>query len=386
MVNRQKKAAERVVRAATATGNRRGTGRADENPLAEDLDHVLDHTRDLWEELRGGRIFITGGTGFFGCWLLESLLRANKELGLNAKAVVLTRDPGRFVKKAPHLAGNPAVRLLAGDVRTFRFPRGSFSHAIHAAVEADDAVCAGSPLEEMDVTVLGTRRVLDFARQAGLGKLLFTSTGAVYGRQPPDMARISEDFSGAPDPVDFQSRYAIAGEAKRAAESMCVLAARQFGLEVKIARCFSFIGPGLPLDSKFAAGNFLRDALAGGPIVINGDGTAVRSYLYAGDMAVWLWTILFRGVSGRPYNVGSEEEITIRDLAKAVGNCFDPPVTVRVMKRRRSGEPLERYIPSTARARIELGLSAMGDLPRGILKMKRWAAAVNKCNNRIIKK
>lgn len=383
-MNRQKKASERVMRAAVVTGSRRETGRAAGNPLAEDLDHVLDRTRDLWEELRGGRIFITGGTGFFGCWLLESLLWANRELGLKARAVVLTRDPGRFAKKAPHLAGDPAVRLHGGDVRTFRFPRGAFSHAIHAAVEADDSVCASNPLDEMDVTVLGTRRILDFARQAGVRKFLFTSSGAVYGRQPADVPRMLEDYTGAPDQVDTVSRYAIAGEAKRAAESMCVLAARMFGLEVKIARCFSFIGPGLPLDGKFAAGNFFRDALAVRPIIVKGDGTAVRSYLYAADLVVWLWTILFRGACGRPYNVGSEEEITIRELARAISGCFDPPVPVRVMKRRRPGVAVDRYVPSTTRAEMELGLAPGLDLSEAVARTA-IRLSVSTSQSRIVK-
>jgi len=88
------------------------------NPLAQDLDHVLAHTEGLWEELRGQRIFITGGTGFFGCWLLESFLWANDKLGLGASATVLTRNPDGFRKKAPHLAGqdraNPVAVILSG--------------------------------------------------------------------------------------------------------------------------------------------------------------------------------------------------------------------------------------------------------------------------------
>ena len=73
-----------------------------DNPLSADLDHVVEHLRPLREELRGARLFITGGTGFFGCWLLESFAWANEQLGLGAEAAVLTRNFEAFEKKAPH--------------------------------------------------------------------------------------------------------------------------------------------------------------------------------------------------------------------------------------------------------------------------------------------
>src|SRR5512137_1421794 len=103
------------------------------NPLFLDLDHILEHTRGLWDELRGERIFITGGTGFFGCWLLESLLWANDRLNLNCQATVLSRSPDGFQTKAPHLAGHKSVSVIQGDICTFGFPAGTFSHIIHAA-------------------------------------------------------------------------------------------------------------------------------------------------------------------------------------------------------------------------------------------------------------
>jgi len=96
-------------------------------PVASlDLDHILDHTLGLWEEMGGNRIFVTGATGFFGCWLIESLLAANDRLNLGVSAVVLTRSPEAFRRKAPHLAAHPGIQLLAGDVRTFAFPEGEF--------------------------------------------------------------------------------------------------------------------------------------------------------------------------------------------------------------------------------------------------------------------
>src|SRR5512143_1810314 len=120
------------------------------NPLKADLNHILDHTRDLWDELRGERIFITGGTGFFGRWLFESLLGANDRLGLGCKAAVLTRSPEACSAKAPHLAHADAVTLLRGDVRNFEFPEGSFSHVIHAATDASAKLNAENPLLMLD--------------------------------------------------------------------------------------------------------------------------------------------------------------------------------------------------------------------------------------------
>ena len=216
------------------------------NALADDLDHILAHTEGLWDELRGQRLFITGGTGFFGCWLLESLLWANDRLALGTSAVVLTRDPGAFRAKAPHLAGHPSIQLLEGDVAAFPFPSGHFSHVIHAATEASAQLNREQPLRMFDTIVEGTRHVLDFASQSGARKLLLTSSGAVCGRQPPDVTHVPEDYLGAPDPADPLSAY---GEGKRAAELLCALYARPGGLEAKIARCFAFVGPYLPLDA-----------------------------------------------------------------------------------------------------------------------------------------
>ncbi|MCX6996556.1 MAG: NAD(P)-dependent oxidoreductase [Kiritimatiellaeota bacterium] len=335
------------------------------NPLQADLDHILAQTEGLWEELRGSRLFITGGTGFFGCWLLESFAWANDKLGLNASALVLTRDPEAFRKKAPHLFANPGIRFLAGDVSTFDFPTGEFACVIHAATEANVQRCAEQPLLVFNTIVEGTRRTLDFAVQAGVKKLLLTSSGAVYGPQPPGMTHIPETYTGGPDPLNPQWAY---GEGKRAAEMLCALYARQHGLEPKIARCFAFVGPYLPRDAHFAIGNFIRDALRGGLIQVKGDGTPWRSYLYAADLAIWLWTILFRGTSGLPYNVGSEEAWPIAQWAELVAQGFTPCPAISIAKKAIAGSPSERYVPSIARAGVDLGLRPTVDLKTAIEK------------------
>jgi nucleoside-diphosphate-sugar epimerase len=332
-------------------------------PLAhEDLEHVLTHTSSLWEELRGQRLFITGGTGFFGGWLLETFARANDKLGLQASAVVLTRDPQSFAARMPHLAGRADITFVAGDVRNFSFPEGPFSHVIHAGTTSSAPV---APREMFDTIVDGTRRVLEFAVARQTRKLLFVSSGAVYGRQPSDLTHIPESFAGGPDTLAPASAY---GEGKRAAELLCVLHGQQYGCETKIARCFAFVGPHLPLDAHFAIGNFIRDGLRGGPILINGDGTPHRSYLYAADLAVWLWTILFRGQCGQAYNVGSEESLTIGETAVAVAEIFRPAPTVIISKKPGPGAAVQRYVPSTQRAQNELGLQTRITLKQAIEK------------------
>jgi nucleoside-diphosphate-sugar epimerase len=341
------------------------------NPLAADLDHVLAHTPEVWDGLRGARLFVTGGTGFFGCWLLESFAWACDRLGLDATATVLTRSPEAFRAKAPHLANHSAIRLHHGDVRSFEYPEGRFSHVIHAATEATPALCRERPLLVMDTIVDGARRTLDFAVTAGAKRYLLTSSGAVYGSQPPDVMRVPEGWAGAPGTTAGGSVY---GESKRMAELLCTLYAETHGLDCLIARCFAFVGPYLPLDAHFAIGNFIQDAVNGRAVQVNGDGTPYRSYLYAADLAVWLWTILVKGQSLRPYNVGSEVEVTVAETAEAVALALGSPDPVRIAGKAVAGAQAQRYIPSTARARNELQLRERIPLQESI---RRTAARVS---------
>jgi nucleoside-diphosphate-sugar epimerase len=333
---------------------------------AIDLDHVLEHTQGLWEELRGARLFVTGGTGFFGRWMLESFLRANDDLRLGAEAALLTRDPSAFASAAPLVAGHPAVKLLGGDVTSFEFPPIACTHVLHMATET---ALGGSRSASFDTASLGTARVLEFAAASGVQSLLLTSSGAVYGTQPPDCERLTEEFSGAPHPEDPSAGYA---HGKRAAEFLCSVAAAETNLRVKIARCFAFVGPLLPLDLNFAIGNFIRDAALQDRIEVAGDGTPRRSYLYAADLAIWLWTILVNGESGRPYNVGSEADLSIAELANLVADVLNPGIPVQIQGMPVTDAPPKRYVPSTARAAAELHLDTLVDLHDAVRRTAEW--------------
>src|ERR1039458_6518014 len=158
--------------------------------LAEDLNNILARTEPLWSDLRGGRILITGATGFFGCWLLESFAWANRRLDLHARAVALSRHPEALAEKTPHLLADPAISLHAADIRLGDFPHGQFSHVIHAAAEASAKLNSEAPAIMFDTIVDGTRLALQSSSASSAARFLFVSSGAVYGKQPAHLTHV----------------------------------------------------------------------------------------------------------------------------------------------------------------------------------------------------
>jgi dTDP-glucose 4,6-dehydratase len=323
----------------------------------------------LWEELRGGRLFITGGTGFFGKWLLETFVHANDQLGLNAEVVVLSRNERPFLRSMPHLRSAECLKFCRGDLRDFDFPEGEFSHVIHAAADASVELNEAAPLTMFDVIAKGTQRVLDFSRACDARRVLLVSSGAVYGRQPDGTPLVSEDYIGGPDPMSPAAAYA---EGKRVAELLAGIAHRSHQTHITIARCFAFVGPHLPLDRHFAIGNFLRDVLAGGPLIVRGDGKSRRSYMYAADLVVWLWTILHCGEACRPYNVGSDCTVSVLEAAHAVAALPEQPAAVRVEGNTSGNLAASNYVPAIERARRELGLKIESDFQTALARTYAW--------------
>lgn len=336
------------------------------NPLADDLNHILANTDTLWKNLRHQHIFLTGGTGFFGCWLLESLIWANEYLETDAKVTVLTRDQAAFSRKAPHLAGNPAVSLVQGDVLSLAPPQGDYPYIIHAASEVSARVNRENPLLVLDTLIHGTRRVLEMAKACRNRKLLFISSGAVYGPSAPTSGGFCEAHNGSPDSLQPSHVY---GLGKRLAEMLCSIYAHAHGFDCLIARCFGFLGPYMPTDGGSAIGQFIRDAKMHGCIKVRSKGEVVRSYLYAADLVIWLWHILLRGASCRAYNVGSDQGLSIAEMAGEVAACFKPAARIIIEGQPSTGiGAADHYVPSIERARSELQLQVWIPLRPAILK------------------
>lgn len=337
----------------------------------DDLVHVFNSVDILWENFRRERIFITGGTGFLGKWLLESLLYANQRLDLECQITVLSRNPMGFAENYPHLSDPEIVSFVTGDVRNYDYPEGQYKFIIHAAT---DVATHTMPIDLFFSCVDGTKRVLDFAHQAGCSNFLLVSSGAVYGCQPSDLAAIPENFMGAPDLLSTKSAY---GEGKRCAEWLTNTYGMEHNFNVSVARCFAFVGPHLPLDKHFAIGNFIHNALSDSSIFIQGDGTAIRSYLYAADLVTWLWTILLSGRSGETYNVGGDNPISISDLARLVNFIAGSQKDVKVMTPFDPSKRPDCYVPDIHKARTELGLKCLIPLDDAIRRTIQWLKVTN---------
>lgn len=335
--------------------------------LADDLASISASLASDWPKLAGKRIFMTGGTGFIGRWMLSALAKANRDLGIGARVDVLTRDPDAFALREPMLAAEQGFRFVRGDVLTLGSPDAPYDYVLHAATDASAHLNEHDPLRMFDTIVEGTRRALDFAVACRAQRFFFFSSGAVYGAQPWEITHVPETYVGAPDLTNHRSAY---GEGKRAAEMLCTIYARQHGLDIINARIFALLGPLLSLDIHFAAGNFIRDAMAGKTITVEGAGKAVRSYLYAGDLTAWLWAMLLRAPAGAIYNVGSEESVSIAELAERVASLLGAPA-VEILGREDPGWNPGRYVPSAQKIMNELGVVPTVGLDEAILRTAR---------------
>jgi len=326
--------------------------------VREETRRLFSNSLPYWHGLESARILMTGCSGLFGLWLLDLLRCANEELNLDIQAGVLTRHAGTFYSRYPHLQHMDGLTAIEGDIRSFVLGKFQPTHLIHGATtSAHETFNGESPLRKFDTLVDGTRHLFSLMPYGSIRAGLFLSSGAYYGKVTEGAVCIAESHAIAPLPQDLDSAL---GHAKRAAEFLCHANADELNIPLRVARCFSFSGAGLPLDLHYAVGDFVQQALNSQTVEVKGDGTAVRSYLHLGDLAIWLVALLSCPDRDKAMvvNVGSPKGLPIRQLAELV--CALSPRRPRVVVKGASdyavGNPVRSiYVPSTACA-LEYGL------------------------------
>lgn len=323
------------------------------------LDRALDATPAArWTGLQGAHLLITGATGFFGQWLQQALHR------LRQRGIDLT---AQCVSRQRQSTNAPGLTWLRGGVEDFaHLPiHPGTTHVLHMAASSDSRDYAQNPLKGAQVILDGTVGALALAQRSG-AHLHLVSSGAVYGARRLSMGPTQEAHitTGAPHPLERMSAY---GNAKRMAEALVACASADYC----ISRPFAFLGPGLPLDQHFAAGNFVRDAATGQSIIVQGDGTPVRSYMHPADLAAWLLALLASPLRGQAINIGSSQPVSIAALAAEIAAQAGGPVP-RIMGSPADGADPSAYWPDTTLAQSH-GLSLAIDRHSAIADMLQWA-------------
>jgi nucleoside-diphosphate-sugar epimerase len=318
-------------------------------------------------------LLVIGGSGFFGKSILDAFSRKLLNSWQVGKVIVMSRHVESLLDEAPSLVGEN-VELFSADITKTDFLPAA-DYVIHAAASTDLKDYLSRPEDERKNIQSGTYNYCDLAKKFHKNsKILYISSGAVYGKQPEKLDRLEESFvSESLDGMDLgKSDYAFA---KRDSEE-AILKLGFDGMSVSIARCFSFVGPWLPRDQHFAIGNFIGNILKKTPIEVKANHHVYRSYMYADDLVEWMMTIIDHASTQCPiYNVGSDQEVLLGDLAKNLAISYGGIAHVNKIK----SDKIDRYVPSIEKANGALGLGLKYDLDAAIKETLQ-----NICSKKII--
>lgn len=333
---------------------------------SDDLHHIANNILDIHADIRNKSFFITGGTGFFGKWLLESFVFLNKHYAAGMSLTVLSRNPESFRDAHAELVSEKGISLVKGDISDLTHIVGKYDYIIHAASDVPSSYKEKIPEDPIYKKILeGANSICQLAKSADTRRILYTSSGAAYGSLIAKLDKIDESSIGDEvfSPQDFY------GLAKRDSETHFI---ENAPCEVVVARCFSFSGPYLPLNGSYAFGNFIHDILNNRDINIKGDGAPLRSYLYASDLVIWLLQALVKGRNRNIYNIGSEEAISIRQLAEKMLCVTKSKNKIVLHGAADVNGRVSQYVPFTGKIRNELGVSQSISLGLAIEKTMKF--------------
>jgi len=343
--------------------------------IQEDLDQIINSLGEVFSALANKTILITGANGFLASYLVDTVLSLNKA-GLSekpARVIVLTRRPVEQNTRLIHRLGDPNLVFLNGDIaQPFEIPVG-IDYIIHAASSASPKDYFSRPIDTMNANTLGTKILLDYAVKNQLKGFLFISSGEVYGNPDVNHIPIKEDYFGNVNPIGPRSVYQ---EAKRFGETLCYAFWKSFGIPAKIIRCFHTYGPRMNFNDGRVIPDYMRKGFSGEDIELAEGGEFIRTYAYVSDAITAFWRVLLLGRNGEAYNVGSEEEIAIKDLAQLFARIFDNAMKVKIVKKVSLPNIIDapqKTTPDIRKLKQELNYAPkIYPLESGLRRLKNW--------------
>lgn len=316
------------------------------NPiLAEDVQQFAEHF-ELWEQLRGKTFLITGATGLIGSVMTKCLLELNRQKNLSIKVIAIVRSLEK------------AQKVFAEDVSQIKFYqlglaeigvstiREHVDYVVHLASPTASKYFVEHPVETLRTATEGTTAMLEYSKEAKVQAVVYASSLETYGSNQTD-AWIKEDFQGYVNPTEVRSSYGIG---KRVCECLCHAYAKEYGVNVMIARLTQTFGAGIAETDNRVFAQFARSAIKGDNIEMHTTGESAKPYCYTSDAVSAMLHLLLLGEKGEAYNIANKDSyISIRDMAYLVRNEFNSKIDVVITPKEGQG-----YAPET-KLRLDTG-------------------------------
>jgi nucleoside-diphosphate-sugar epimerase len=336
--------------------------------LESDLDEILLKLAPSWSAFRNSTILILGGSGFIGTWLVSAILNADRKLSLGIQIIVVSRDVSS-ARNRLNLTDINTVTFIEFDLMSdeaFIFPEADY--IIHAATPSIPATGSNEGFGKRNSTNEGVKRILKALQRNNFApKILYTSSGAVYGLSKGNTVQFKE--SDTSEPLCERTAY---GAVKLSSEKLLEEIAEDYSLLISNPRLFTFMGPHLSLNEHFAIGNFLQDGLSNRSIHVNGNPESIRSYMYPTDLVVWLIRILENPLS-QPLNVGSEKNLTMGELGAVISNMTSRKDLILL----NPAQEINCYWPSTLNTRKHYKVDETVSLEEGLRRWIHWLRIKN---------
>ncbi len=289
------------------------------NPiLKEDLNFITDSTIG-WRKLENCTVLVSGANGFLPHYLIETLFHLNDVKQSNIKILALVRNKEKSDQRFAHRQNRKDIQFLVQDIcEPVTYPD-KIDYVIHAASQASPLYYSKDPIGTQNANTIGTSNLLKLAKDKNVKSFLFFSSGEVYGVLQEHQIPTKENDYGYMDPLLLRSCY---GESKRMGENICVCWWHQYQVPVKIVRPFHTYGPGLDLEDGRVFADFVADVVHNKDIVMKTDGSDVRAFCYIADATIGFFNVLLNGENGEAYNVGSDKETSIKELAYILTGLF----------------------------------------------------------------
>ena len=341
--------------------------------ILADLEIIAKGVKKEAKALEGKTLYISGGAGFLGSFIVGAVHILNKSF-LRKPCKVISVDNYITAPQKSFLADikDKNIKLVRADVTKKFKIKGPVDYIIHAAGIASPTFYRKYPLETIAAAVFGSKNLLELARQKNTKSFLFFSSSEIYGDPDSEFIPTPETYRGN---VSCTGPRACYDESKRLSETLCLDYHRVYATPVKIVRPFNVYGPGMRTDDPRVIPTFIYRGLRGESLPVYGSGSQTRTFCYVSDATIGFLKILLSGKNGEVYNVGSEEkEISMASLARVTTSILGVKSTVRLIGYPTSyptDEP-KRRCPDLTKIKKELGFQPRVDVESGIARTALW--------------